>query len=631
MSNSLTVTCDNCGSTFDTDQLVGMVIRNPASRGFAVPDQNWVFCRCSKCQNEFSFSVNNEQYAPFHDAICALERPWDEEAFEGPLEEGPWDEEAFEGEEENGLNHPAPKPIPTADTSKNKLDEFKFLIKKIDKNLPGIELMPQILKALITMIGEPMSDLQGCYKMVKSEFRLTDRDIEAFRKDLNHFKAQIELDKKRKEYSDKIKQYNTPPKELTEQEKQEALAYLKDPNLINNISRDIGIAGEVVGEETNKMMLYLAAISRKFSEPISLVIFGKSSSGKSLLANAILKFVPKEDRFDLSSASSQAFNYMGDRLKHKFVLVQEWEGIEKILPTIRVLQSEGKLSRLVTIQNPDNKIPEAVNKPSDCPCSIVITTTKEGIHDENSTRIFELYADETVAQTQNVRSKILQDASIKYGEGKKAKERILNLHHNIQRVLEPFEVVIPYAAHHLSFPAYTTRNRRDTKRFLQLIRAVAFLRQKQKEIKVDNNDEKYIEADPYDYEVAYQLGIPVIASTLDQISERAKNVLRVCCTLMDDLKTQGNQQTWFTPKEIQEKASNLEVDLHNYTDLGKQLEALTRHEYLELSQASKGARKFYTVLFNYVRDEAGNIINLGNRDVKDITTPDVLRKKLSST
>lgn len=629
VSNSLPVRCDNCGSTFDTDQLVGMVIRNPGPRGFAGPGQNWVSFRCSKCQNEFSFSVNNEQYAPFHDAICALERPWDEEAFEGPLEEGPWDEEAFEGEEENGLNHPAPKPIPTADTSKNKLDEFKFLIKKIDKNLPGIELMPQILKALITMIGEPMSDLQGCYKMVKSEFRLTDRDIEAFRKDLNDYKAQIELDKKRKEYSDKIKQYNTPPKELTEQEKQEALAYLKDPDLINNISRDIGIAGEVVGEETNKMMLYLSAISRKFREPISVVIFGKSSSGKSLLANAISKFVPEEDKIILSSASSQAFNYMGDGLKHKFVLVQEWEGIEKILPTIRVLQSEGKLSRLVTIQNPDNKIPEAVNKPSDCPCSIVITTTKEGIHDENSTRIFELYADETVAQTRNVVNERRRKGHIKHCVDEKEKERILNLHHNIQRVLEPFTVDIPYAKH-ISFPERATRNRRDVERFFQLIRVVAFLRQKQKKIKLYKN-KKYIEADLDDYKVAYHLGIPVIASTLDQISERAKTVLRVCCALKDDLKARGNQQPWFTPKAIQEKASSIEVDLDNYTDLSKQLKALTKYEYLELSQASKGARKFYTVLFNYVRDEAGNIINLGNRDVKDITTPVVLREKLSST
>ena len=98
------------------------------------------------------------------------------------------------------------------------------------------------------------------------------------------------------EYNDIINRHNTPPQELTEQEKQEALAYLSDIYLIQNISRDIGIVGEIVGEETNKMMLYLAAISRKFKKPISLVIFGKSSSGKSFLVNAIEKFVPPEDK-----------------------------------------------------------------------------------------------------------------------------------------------------------------------------------------------------------------------------------------------------------------------------------------------------------------------------------------------
>jgi len=330
----------------------------------------------------------------------------------------------------------------------------------------------------------------------------------------------------------------------------------------------------------------------------------------------------------LSSSSARAFEYLGDWLKHKFVLVQEWEGLEGILPTIRTLQSEGKLSRLVTIQNPDDKTYKSVAKSFECPCSVVVTTTKEGIHNENSTRIFELYADDTVPQTQNVVRQTILKASIKHRNSENNKIKIFKLHHNIQRILEPIEVDIPFA-HLLSFPTRSTRNRRDCERFMQLIKTVAYLRQKQKEIKYDN-DVKYIEADLYDYEIAYIYGLPVISATLDQISERSKNVLRVCCSLMDDLKQKG-QQIEFTVNQIQEKAPSLGFDLDNRPDLYKQLNALVEYEYLDFNQPKPKGKKYYTVIFNYVRDQGGNIINIETPETKDITTPDFLKNKLAST
>lgn len=46
---------------------------------------------------------------------------------------------------------------------------------------------------------------------------------------------------------------------------------------------------------------------------------------------------------------------MGDQLKHKCILVQEWEGMEAIMETIRVLQSEGRISRAVSIKDPETE------------------------------------------------------------------------------------------------------------------------------------------------------------------------------------------------------------------------------------------------------------------------------------
>lgn len=180
------------------------------------------------------------------------------------------------------------------------------------------------------------------------------------------------------------------------------------------------------------------------------------------------------------------------------------------------MQSEGKLNRLVTVKNPDTNKFEAVETRNDCPCCVVVTTTRAGIHDENSTRIFELHADDSVAQNKSVIREILLKANLEYRKSEEEKKRVRELHHNIQRLLEPLQVDIPFAEH-LSFPDKTTRNRRDSARFIQLIKTVAFLRQKQKQVKA-KDEVQYIEADLHDYEVAYRLGIQVIKSTLAPIS-----------------------------------------------------------------------------------------------------------------
>ena len=502
------------------------------------------------------------------------------------------------------------------------IEDFKAKIKSIDKNLSEIERNNLIMEALKGIADKPSSAIDGCYAIIKDEFKLNARTIEAFRKDLNLFQDQ----KKKLAEKAMFDKLSAQPKELTEQEKAEALAFLQDPNILMRISKDMETTGEIVGERINRMMVYLACVSRKFSKPISLVIFGQSSSGKSFIANRVAEFIPDEDKFILSSSSPRAFDYMGEKLKHKFILIQEFEGIESVLPTIRILQSEGRLARLIPVKNPDDNTTSSDYKNIECPCSVIFTTTKESIHDENSTRIFELYSDETIKQTENIVQQSILKANIYNKTDEAKRKRIIDLHQNAQRLLEPIEVSIPYTEH-LSFPKNTSRNRRDVERFIQLIKVVAFLRQKQKPTQTFNG-KPFIEADLIDYGVAYEIGAYVLSATLDKISDRARKVLRVCCELADDLKKVG--QTQFTVNQIQEKASDLKIDLHNRRDLYKQLDDLAEKEYLSCFQAHKGSVKNYTVIFNYARDDFGNLININAPEIKEIITPEELSQKLQT-
>ncbi|MCG7852395.1 MAG: hypothetical protein MIO92_07720, partial [Methanosarcinaceae archaeon] len=413
----------------------------------------------------------------------------------------------------------------------DRMTQFEQALNNINKSASPPERNRKISKILEIIVPESPSQREGALALLKRELKLNAREIEAFRKELNRKPKHKETDKTMEEVHAAFSLTAMPSKKLSEEEKQEAIEYLKDPKLFENISRDIAIAGEVVGEETNKMMLYLAATSRKFKKPISLVIFGKSSSGKSYLANAIEKFMPEEDIHVFSSVSKKALEYAGEQLLHKCILIQEWEGLEEALSTIRTLQSEGKLNRYVTGMDPISKTRKPMPNKMECPCSVIVTTTKEGIHDENSTRIFELYADESLEQTKNVVEHTLRRADRTKRISQEKKTRILDLHHNVQRMLQSVYVSIPFGED-LSFPAKTTRHRRDSDRFINLIKTVAFLRQMQKEKKTINGVE-CIDADLDDYRIAYDIGMDIIRATLNTISNRAKNALTVCCELND--------------------------------------------------------------------------------------------------
>ncbi len=92
-----------------------------------------------------------------------------------------------------------------------------------------------------------------------------------------------------------------PVPQMEEAAQQAALALLKSPDLTARILSDFAACG-LVGEETNKLVGYLAAVSRKLDKPLGVVIQSSSAAGKSSLMDAVLSFVPEEDKVKYSAS-----------------------------------------------------------------------------------------------------------------------------------------------------------------------------------------------------------------------------------------------------------------------------------------------------------------------------------------
>ncbi|MCF6193139.1 MAG: CHC2 zinc finger domain-containing protein, partial [Kangiellaceae bacterium] len=116
--------------------------------------------------------------------------------------------------------------------------------------------------------------------------------------------------------------------QLSTEEETQALELLRSPDLLNQILSDFNRAG-VVGEETNKLVGYLAAVSRKLDDPLAIIIQSTSAAGKSALMNAVLAMIPEEEKIQYSAMTGQSLFYMGEtNLKHKILAIAEEEGAE---------------------------------------------------------------------------------------------------------------------------------------------------------------------------------------------------------------------------------------------------------------------------------------------------------------
>ena len=131
---------------------------------------------------------------------------------------------------------------------------------------------------------------------------------------------------------EQIEKALTPVKDdvtLSAEEKAASLELLRDPRLLERVLEDFDRCG-VVGEETNKRIAYLAAVSRLLEKPLAIVVQSSSSAGKSSLMEAVLDFMPEEQRESYTAMTGQALFYMGQKnLKHKILAIAEQQGAER--------------------------------------------------------------------------------------------------------------------------------------------------------------------------------------------------------------------------------------------------------------------------------------------------------------
>jgi len=375
-----------------------------------------------------------------------------------------------------------------------------------------------------------------------------------------------------------------------------AMDLLRDPRLLDRVLEDFEKCG-AVGEETNKKVSYLAAVSRLLPKPLAIVVQSSSSAGKSSLMEAVLDFMPEEHRESYTAMTGQALFYMGQKnLKHKILAIAEQQGAEAASYPLKLLQSEGKLNIASTGKDPVSGKHVTHEYTVEGPVMIFLTTTAHDVDEELMNRCLVLAVNEDREQTRAIHRKQREAQTLEGLKSRMRRNRIVRLHRNAQRLLRPVQIVIEHLRD-LGFPDAMTRTRRDHMKFLTLIQAITLLHQHQREIKVSNEDgEKleYIEATEADVKLAWELANHVLMRSLDDVSTQTRRLLllidKMVASECERLKIERFDYR-FTRATVRQHTgwsdSQLKTHLHRLEDL----------EYLALHRGAPGQSFVYALNF----------------------------------
>jgi hypothetical protein len=218
-------------------------------------------------------------------------------------------------------------------------------------------------------------------------------DEATVKQDLGHLLLQLEECQNELIESAQAFKSETPYR-MTEVEEAAARQLLESPDLLDRIADDFQTCG-VVGEQTNKLVGYLAATSRKLARPLAIVVQSSSAAGKSSLMDAVLSFIPPEDQVRVSAMTGQSLFYMGeDGLKHKVLAIAEDVGAEQASYALKLLQSDGHLTLTTTERNGDTGRHAAQTYRTEGPTSCFCTTTASDVDEELLNRSIVLTVDE---------------------------------------------------------------------------------------------------------------------------------------------------------------------------------------------------------------------------------------------
>ena len=300
--------------------------------------------------------------------------------------------------------------------------------------------------------------------------------------------------------------------------------------ILDRLADDLRRSG-MAGDVRSAKLLYLILTTRCLEQPVSAVIKGPSSGGKSYLALKLLRLFPKSAYHYFTSMSERALAYGDEPLAHKFIVVAEASGLAGGVGAslMRSLLSEG-LVRYETVEAVEGigLRPRVITREG--PTGLLVTTTALRLDRELETRLFSIQIDDSREQTAVI---MLAQAGADHPVNDLDFDQWRALQEAIE--LSSARVIVPFAETLArTIPPVSVRLRRDFLAVLSLVKAHALLHQAIRESDADGRIVAILD----DYAAVHELVAELLAEGVEaSIPKTVRDTVEQVAKLMSQFNS----------------------------------------------------------------------------------------------
>ena len=394
--------------------------------------------------------------------------------------------------------------------------------------------------------------------------------------------------------------------------------------MTNNL---IGKTG-LVGEENNRLLMFLVFTSRLREQPLHIISLGASGTGKTYLQEKIAELIPEEHKLEITALSENALYYFErEELKNKLVLIEDLDGAQddKILYAIRELMSKKRISKTIPIKDSKGNL-KTVTLTVEGPICLAGTTTREKLYEDNANRSLLIYLDNSKTHKNQIME---YQQHLSAGTINKTKEsEIKEFLKDVQLMLEPVKVVNPYATK-LNIPDTVFKPLRTNTHYLSFIETVTFYHQYQRERKQDEQGNYYIETTLEDIAAANNLLKDVLLTKSDELTKGCRDFFERLKSYLEKEKrstfysSEIRKAFRMSPNNVKyylailSKYSLIRIIGGHPRRKGYEYEILSKEEYQKLKDQLNNA---LDSAFQALKADLTQVGNVGNSSVMEAVT-----------
>ena len=345
---------------------------------------------------------------------------------------------------------------------------------------------------------------------------ITNEAITGLTKELESYRQQKREEKRQSEESKERQSVDR----FSREQMQEANEFIRSPELTKQTYQLFNNLG-MIGQQDNATLLFFIFLTRFFKNPLHAIVMGSSGSGKTHLLQGVASTVPKQHINVTTSLSENTLYYTPkDFLKNKILLQEDLDGAYNALLPLRELMSNQEISRFSTKTNSRTGDSKQVYLHVEGPVCVAGATTKDTVYEDNANRSFLIQIEENPEH----------EAQVMEHQGKvaaglidfKKYEQNINLLKACQLLIEPMEVIIPFAPK-LVLPPHVFKKMRTKNHYLTLIKSITLWNQKQRKITTDNEGNKYLTSTLEDVQWANILCKDTLLRKSDELGGKTRN------------------------------------------------------------------------------------------------------------